>query len=162
MREVYKNLYIGCENDYEELKDDKDYYFVLAAKNPYHKQFVQYEGKNLDKNHPEYLAAFRDRKLILNMVDAPEKKYFKDILFNYSNAFIKENLECKRKVVVCCNKGKSRSCGIVLWYLKKCTDFFCPMQSLDECIYDFQNLQYPDISLGKGIYDYLNDNWNKI
>ena len=75
MVEIFPNLFIGTEQDYEyNVKGNPDWVTVHACKYPYHQRELGYTGRAAPKNHPEYLIARRDRRLILNLVDAPDPK----------------------------------------------------------------------------------------
>ncbi len=59
MIEVYKNLFIGNENDFEQrVKNQLEWRVVHACKHPYHKNLLGYTCKAAPKNHPEYLIDF--------------------------------------------------------------------------------------------------------
>jgi len=71
MIEIYPNLYIGNEDDYEsKVRSETGWCVVHACKDPYHRQALGYTGRAAPKEHPEYLIARRDNQLILNLVDA--------------------------------------------------------------------------------------------
>ena len=56
MREVYKNLYIGNQQDYETgTFTPSEWAFLLAAKEPWHRQALGYTGRAAAKDDPEYL-----------------------------------------------------------------------------------------------------------
>lgn len=67
MIEVAKNLFVGNQNDYENLvKLRNDFSVVHACKEPYHRKVLGYSGRGAPKNHPEYLIARRgDRKSVV-------------------------------------------------------------------------------------------------
>lgn len=117
MIEIDKNLFVGNLIDYENNQFDIDYYFVQACKEPCHRKALGYTGRSAHENHPEYLIAYRERKIILNMIDPPTGKYFENIMFESSLAFISEYLEHGKKVLIHCNQGFSRSPSIGLLYL---------------------------------------------
>ena len=90
MIEIDKNLFVGSLIDYQNHQFDNDYYFVQACKEPCHRKALGYTGRSADENHPEYLVAFRERKIILNMIDPPTEKYFEN-----KNGKGSENGSCK-------------------------------------------------------------------
>lgn len=159
MKEIIENLFIGNQRDYEEYKNNSNFYFVLAAKNPWHKEELGYTEKSCDKKDPEYLAAFRENRLVLNIVDAPKKEFFNILLFNYSNYFIKEALENNKNVMICCNKGESRSSAIAIWYMIHQTDIFNFATVFEEIEMTFKEIYYGNCKLGKGIKEFLKENW---
>lgn len=64
MIEIYKNLFIGNETDYEQSINGKlDWCIVHASKEPYHRALLSYTGRGAPKNHLEYLYAIRNNRL---------------------------------------------------------------------------------------------------
>ncbi|MDZ7721064.1 MAG: hypothetical protein U5K72_19745 [Balneolaceae bacterium] len=74
MTEIQPNLFIGNENDYEfNVKDQEGWSVVHACKEPYHRQALGYSGRGAPKDHPEYLMAKRENRLILKLVIEKER-----------------------------------------------------------------------------------------
>lgn len=117
MREVYKNLYIGSDEDVTEARK-RGFHVVHAAKDgPFsHRQLLGYEGMPAPKGH-EYLIARRPGNLYLNLVDTDDPSYVPDEVINAALTFIKDSLAKNESVLVHCNKGLSRSPTIVFLYL---------------------------------------------
>lgn len=155
MREIDKNLFVGNLTDYENNQFNNDYYFVQACKEPCHRKALGYKGRSADENHPEYLIAYRERKIIINMIDPPTGKYFENIMFESSLAFINENLEKGNKVLIHCNQGISRSPSIGLLYLA--TKGKIRNENFIVAEQDFKKL-YPDYT-PSGIKEFLSLNW---
>ena len=82
-------------------------------------EMIGYKGRACDKLHPEYLWGYRDRgsKLILNMVDANSSLFFDKNMINEALDFIEEELFKGKNVLICCNKGESRSASLGLLFL---------------------------------------------
>ncbi len=155
MVEIEKNLFVGSLIDYQINQYDANFYFVQACKEPCHRTALGYKGRAPDKSHPEYLVAYRERKIILNMIDSPTGKYFDHILFKSSLEFIDKNLNNGKKVLIHCNQGKSRSPSIGLLYLA--TKGKIENTNYEMAKEDFQRL-YPDYE-PSGIREFLNTNW---
>ena len=119
MIEICPNLFIGTVNDYELIKDD-GWRVVHAAKEPYHRLALGYTGRSADKNHPEYLIAVREKRLILNLIDAPSASYIPKILIDTALDFIRKAIAGGFKVLVHCNSGQSRAPTIGLLYMASC------------------------------------------
>jgi hypothetical protein len=155
MNEVRKNLYVGKQVDYEVLRYRKDFCFVLAAKEPWHRDAVGYKGRSAPLGHPERFISRRRNRLILNMIDADEKKYFIGEFFDEALGFIDDARLRGLNVLIACNQGRSRAPGIAMLWMARAgeirPDFF---DALD----DFKNI-YSDIHLGAGIFCFLRDNW---
>ena len=156
MIEIDKNLFVGSLIDFENNQFDPDFYFVQACKEPCHRKAVGYSGRAPEDNHPEYLIAYRERKIILNMIDPPTGKYFDNILFESSLDFINEHLKNNKKILINCNQGKSRSPSIGLLYLA--TKRKIRNDNYDSAKEDFQKI-YPDYE-PSGIKEFLSANWN--
>lgn len=138
--------------------------YLLCAKEPYHRFFCgRYTGSSLDKSDPRYLFVYpneRDNILSLNMVDAPKKEFFADIMINEGLDFIDRELDKNNKVVVVCNKGESRSPTMVLMYLMRIGLFKADLSAED--VFDRFLFMYPYWRPNKGILDYCRDYWNRL
>jgi len=156
MIEIDKNLFVGNLIDFENNQFDLDYYFVQACKEPCHRKALGYTGRAADENHPEYLIARRERKIILNMIDPPTGKYFENVMFETSLAFIDENLQREKKVLIHCNQGISRSPSIGLLYLA--TKRKIRSENFMAAEEDFIKI-YPHYS-PSGIKEFLTLNWD--
>ena len=155
MVEIDKNIFVGSLLDYQSIEYNNEFCFVQACKEPCHRRALGYTGRSPEKTHPEYLIAFRPKKIILNMIDA-DKKYFTNILFEESINFIENKLKENCKILIHCNQGVSRSPSIGLLYL-------AIKNKIDSSDYesaksDFMKI-YPRYE-PKGIADFLSENWN--
>lgn len=155
MTEIYPNLFVGNLLDYEQNQFNEDFYFVQACKEPCHRKALGYSGRSADENHPEYLIAYRERRIILNMIDPPTSKYFENVLFEKSLNFIDEHLKSGKKVLIHCNQGFSRSPSIGLLYLATIKKI--DSSSFENAESDFLKL-YPNYK-PSGIKEFLILNW---
>jgi hypothetical protein len=153
MKEVMPNIFVGSQADYEvgEFKPD-EWSILLAAKEPWHRFYVQYEGRACSKDHPEYLKAIRDNKLILNLVDAPKSIFFSKDLIDDGLDFIKEELSKGKKVAIFCNEGRSRSASLALLYLVK--HGLIEGDTLEDVETEFLKL-YPEYNPGAGMRGFV-------
>jgi len=158
MREVTKGLWVGNQAEYEAGMFDDSFSFVLAAKNPFHKDTVGYTGKSCDKNHPEYLLAYRENKLVLNMVDAPSSLYFNKGMIDEALTYIHAELEKSKSVLICCNAGQSRSAGLALLYLIK--HGIIDGETLEDCEAEFMKA-YPEYNPGTGMRGFVKQHWRE-
>jgi protein-tyrosine phosphatase len=117
MRELFKNLYIGTDDDVPEARK-RGFDIIHAEKNGEysHRSLLKYEGQSAPKG-PEYLYAKRPHNLYLNLIDADDPSFVPDALINEALTFIKQSLDDGKSVLVHCNQGVSRSPTIVFLYL---------------------------------------------
>ena len=158
MIEICPNLYIGDENDYKlKVRHEPGWCVVHACKEPYHRLALGYSGRAVSKNHPEYLIARRDNRLILNLVDAPDPAYIPKEIIDAALEFIRSSLASGNRVLVHCNEGCSRSAGIGLLYLAKFTDKL-PTEDFLVAETAFRSI-YPMYNPKSGMRGFLMENW---
>jgi hypothetical protein len=159
MIEIFKNLFIGSETDYEQsVKGQPDWCIVHACKEPYHRALLGYSGRGAPKDHPEYLFAKRVNRLFLNLVDADDPAYISEEIINESLKFIDAALSKDKKCLVHCNLGESRSPSIGLLYLAYKS--LIHIGSFIEAEQSYR-LIYPAYNPKKGIRGFLQMNWHK-
>jgi len=160
MIEIYPNLFIGNQNDYEtKVRHESGWSVVHACKEPYHRQALGYRTKAAPKNHPEYLIAKRGNHLILNLVDADNPAYIPQEIIDAALEFIFEHLGSGDRVLVHCNEGCSRSAGIGLLYLVKFTDRL-PKRTLSEAEEVYRSI-YPPYNPKNGMRGFMLGNWRE-
>lgn len=158
MIEIYPNLFIGNEYDYEsKVRHEPGWCIVHACKEPYHRQALGYTGRAAPQNHPEYLIARRGNRLVLNLVDAPDPAYIPKEIIDAALEFISTSLESGNRVLVHCNEGFSRSAGIGLLYLAKNTDRL-PNTNFTEYEVAFRSI-YPPYNPKSGMRGFIAANW---
>lgn len=160
MIEVAPRLYVGNQIDYEKhVKGKEGWRVVQCCKEPYHREALGYSGRGADRAHPEYLYAHRDNRIVLNMVDVDDHKYFAPVMIDAALDYIKHAMWSERdKVLVHCNQGGSRGPGIALLYLRKVGGMYGGM-SYEEAEEFFRGI-YPNYQPAKGIRDYLIAHWD--
>jgi predicted protein tyrosine phosphatase len=160
MIEIYPNLYIGNEYDYEyRVQHEPGWCIVHACKEPYHRITLGYSQRAAPKNYPEYLIARRGNRLILNLVDAPDPAYIPKEIIDAALDFIRIGLVAGNKVLVHCNEGCSRSAGIGLLYLAKYTDILST-EDFFKAETVFRSI-YPPYNPKSGIRGFLIGNWKE-
>ncbi len=159
MIEILPNLFIGNEQDYETVvRWQTGWVIVHACKEPYHRQALGYQTRGAPKEHPEYLIARRDNRLILNLVDAPDPAYIPKVIIDAALECIGQSLQQGMKVLVHCNLGESRAPGIGLLYLAVYTKQI-PSESLEEAEIAFRKL-YPFYKPSTGMRGFLKNYWS--
>ncbi len=130
---------------------------VHAAKDPWHREMVGYVGGKCSPTHPEYLWVRRGNRLALNLVDAPDARYFSTAIFVKALAFIDEYREAEKTVLVHCNQGQSRAPSIALLYLSTRVKRWSAYQEGREW---FTQYLYRAYKPGRGIAAHLEQYWS--
>lgn len=158
MIEVTKNLYIGSQEDYEgRVKySPEDWYIIHACKEPYHREALGYTGRAVSKDHPEYLIAQRDSRLILNLVDVDNPSYISKDIIDAAIKAISLNIHNK-KILVHCNQGGSRSATIGMLYLR--FKGIIITNNFEEAEQQYIQL-YPYYNPANGMRMYAKTNWD--
>lgn len=116
MRQVFPGIFIDGTQDkvclYPEVNDDTA--VIHAAKDPCHRRRLGYTTRSAPKDHPHEVFMRDGRHLILNMVDAPDPKYFSPLMFHQARDFAAEHRALGRALVIHCNQGLSRSTSLAL------------------------------------------------
>lgn len=159
MTKIYERLYIGNQDDYENIvKSQSNWSTVHACKEPYHRNALGYTGRSCSKNNPEYLFAIRGSELMLNIVDVKNPNWISPIIIDEALGFIKEALKNKDKVLVHCNQGHSRSPIIGLLFLA--TEGCFKGMSFEQSEANFKDI-YPKYDPADGVKGYALKNWLK-
>jgi|WetSurMetagenome_2_1015567.scaffolds.fasta_scaffold33027_4 hypothetical protein len=158
MIEVYKNIFVGTEQDCT-YSNPIGWAFIHACKYPCHAKAVGYSG-SLPANHPNYLIFIKSNHLYLNMVDMEN-----ELLPRFTNPIISEGIKFidshieNNKILIHCNQGQSRSPSIALIYLAN--KGIINNGSFNEAFHDFIKL-YKLYQPGRGIGLYINRNWTTL
>lgn len=159
MKEVYPNLHVGNELDYENaVRDQPGWAVVHACKEPYHRQALGYRTQGAPKTHPEYLIARRGERLILNLVDADNPAYIPKTIVDAALEFVHEQLGANKEVLVHCNQGMSRSATIALLFLVKHTDIL--PRTMAEAETAFRAI-YPPYNPAGGMRGFMTEHWQE-
>jgi hypothetical protein len=175
MIEIFPNLYISAGGEADTLRASgtdgppAGWYVISAAKHPWHKDAVGYTGNAAPKTmiengvemaHPEYLIARRTRRLILNLIDAPDPAYIPEEIMVTAIEAIDQALATGDKVLVHCNQGQSRAPMIGLLWLRysKFAGPFIKRLSFDDAMAAYAEL-YPPLSPGDGMRAFVAARW---
>lgn len=148
MKELYKNLWVGNENDVAKARE-KGYAIVSACKDGLssHRQLLGYTSMGAPKG-AEYLVARRPKHLYLNLIDGDDPRYVPDQVIDAALSFISEHMDKGQSVLVHCVEGISRSPSIaLLWLVKN------GKMPVDGAVRKFKQL-YPDYDPAPGIKIY--------
>jgi hypothetical protein len=158
MIEVKSNLFVGSQDDEAAIRGQGGWFVVHACKEPYHRQALGYSGRGAPKDHPEYLIARREGRLILNLVGVDNVSYIPPEIIDAALIDIHQNITSS-KILVHCNQGMSRSPTIAFLYLLKHSDDFSGRDH-PTSVQRFQNI-YPPYNPAPGMAEYVRVNWNK-
>lgn len=158
MKEIFPNLFIGNQNDYDsKIQHEPGWCVVHACKEPYHRRALGYKKLGAPQDHPEYLIARRENRLILNLVDADDPAYIRKEIIDAALDFISTSLASGSRVLVHCNEGCSRSASIGLLYLVMNTDEL-PKEEFLKAEVAFR-LIYPQYNPKNGMRGFMMSNW---
>lgn len=120
MRELFTNIYIGSDIDYNAIKGQTEWAVLHCCKHPYHCQFVGYKG-NLPAAHPDYALKRIDNEMALNLVDMDkfDSQYlgFNRNMFQRAFEFLDEYRTRGYKLLIHCNQGESRAPTLGMLYV---------------------------------------------
>jgi len=161
MIEVHSGLFVGDDIDYiRHVARQAGWAVVHACKLPYHKELLGNHTAGAPQNHPEYYLARRDDVLFLNIVDAPQGRFFsKEHLIDPTLSFLDEMNERGMPVLIHCNQGESRSPSLALLYMAARLRAL-PTESLAAAEAAFRPL-YPMYSPKPGIREHLLQYWDQ-
>ena len=139
---VGENLFVGNQDDFYdqlhcELFTDKD--AVILAGKVFHKQFARVQGcdedgyvGNMDKNEPEYLAAYRNvggkegtppfalpEMLVLNLLDIDNPEYVSQACVEQAVLFAEDKIIDEKNVVIFDTKAVSMAPAIAMLAMAK-------------------------------------------
>jgi hypothetical protein len=158
MVEVHRSLWVGSQSDYEHVVSGQEGWAVVqACKFPYHRLAVGYPGAVAPENHPEHLFAYRENRLILNMIDAPDPAHFTVEMIEEALNFIDEAMNRGLKILVHCGQGESRSPMITMLHMAARLRVL-PTDSFEEAERIFSKL-YPLYKPTRGIREHLRSHW---
>jgi len=158
MIEVHPNLFVGAQADEALTRRVPGWFLIHACKDPYHREALGYSGKAAPKDHPEYLFARRDGRLILNLIDVADVRYIPAEIVDAALNAIYDRIETS-KILLHCNLGQSRSPTIALLYLAKFTNRFNHL-GIDDAVAAFRQV-YPPFNPAKGMADFARINWGR-
>lgn len=161
MIEIYQNLYIGTQEDYEVAVEAHETWCVVhACRSPYHCLAVTYSPLGtVPPDHPEHLVARRGNRLMLNLVDSTDPAEVPKEAIDAALAFIHRCLGEGRQVLVHCGFGVSRSASIGLLYLVAYTGVL-PTESLAGAEAVYRQI-YPPYRPGRGMRGFMEAHWDE-
>lgn len=168
MIEIYPDLFVGSQNDLIHADSgigivSPGWFVISAARDPWHREALGYTGRGAPKDDPEYLIAERERRLLLNLVDAPDPAYIREEIITKALDTIDSALDNGDKVLLHCNQGNSRAPTIALLWLRfhcKSTQPFLARMAFDDAIAAFTEM-YPTYAPADGMLGYAKSVWDR-
>jgi hypothetical protein len=159
MRKIINNLYVGDDEDYENNKDKTGWSFVRACKEGIggHRDVLKYDSLGAPKNS-NYFFVKKGHLLALNLIDSDDVNFIPEKVIQAGIDFIYERLGAGDKVLVACNKGKSRAPSLTLMFLR----------AIGEMPYSFSKSEkifktlYPKYDPSSGVHQFAKDCWYKL
>ena len=160
MKQIAPRLFVGSKEDFDGLDAfGTEWPIVFLARDPWHRDLLGYAGKKADPAHPEYLFARRGKRLYLNLVDAPDPKYFNKVAIDAAIRFIEEQLAALKddqpeNLALICNQGQSRSAGVGLLYLAPTLP-----EQFEAAEAEYRKV-YPSYQPGNGMREFARIHWS--
>lgn len=160
MIEIVPGLHIGAGTDFDTVEHNTNWFIISAAKEPWHRQALGYTGRGAPKEDPEYLAAYRPRHMIMNLVDPNDAKWIPRELIDAALDEILIKLDDGFEVLVHCNQGESRAPSIgLLFLLTQGREEFAGCENGEEVMDVYRNEFYEDYNPSEGFTQFINQNW---
>ena len=157
MEQVIDRLYVGDDNDYEKIKDNKSWKTLRCCKYGVggHQDTLQYHTLAAPKGI-NYLSVERQNRMALNYIDANDSHLIPLAMVEAGLRYIDKQLAAGGKVLVACNAGHSRGPTTALLYLRAIGDLtgsFHQSENLFRTIYE----KYDP---GIGTRTFAHSNWD--
>lgn len=155
MKEISPNVFVGGDEDYEKIKNDKSWVALRCAKyGPGgHQQTLEYHTLAAPEGENQYWVE-RIRLMSLNLLDLDDPDFVPVEAVQKGLDFIKDHVN-DHKVLVACNSGISRGPTMGLMWLK----------TIGRMPYAFARAEmhysaiYPKYSPGTGIRQFARMHW---
>jgi hypothetical protein len=160
MHEIYTNLYVGGDADYEKLAHREGWSALRVAKyGPGgHKDLLGYTTPGAPKG-PNYLWATKGENLMaLNILDLDDPNMIPFEAIQHGLDFVKKRLAAGDKVLIACNAGHSRGPTTGLMFLR----------SIGELPYHFVKAEHiyktldPMFDPGMGMRQVAKSHWTDL
>ena len=143
MVEIYRNIFVGNEQDYYLIQNNDNWAVLHCCKNPFHCMFVGYKG-NLPSDHPDYAFKRRFNEMALNLVDMdrfdPNYLGFNKNIFSNAFEFLDEYYNKGYKLLIHCNQGESRAPMLGMLYAARLGAF--DYKTFNDTYEEFHKIYY--------------------
>lgn len=123
MHEIYDNVYVGDDNDYEKIKNEKDWRSVRMCKyGPGgHKETLGYSTPGAPKGK-NYLSVEVPNRIAINIIDMDDPNMIPWECITTALNYAKKELDAGYKILIACNSGHSRGPTTGLMFLRAIGD----------------------------------------
>jgi len=123
MQEIYDNVWVGDDSDYEKVKDKKDWRAVRMCKyGPGgHKETLGYDTPGAPKGK-NYLSVEAPNRIAINILDMEDPNMIPWECITTALNYAKEKLDEGYKILIACNSGHSRGPTTGLMFLRAIGD----------------------------------------
>ena len=123
MEEIYNNVWVGDDTDYEKIKDKKDWKSVRMCKfGPGgHKETLGYETMGAPKGK-NYLSVEAPNRIAINIIDMDDPNFIPWECITTALDYAKKQLDKGFKILIACNAGHSRGPTTGLCFLRAIGD----------------------------------------
>lgn len=164
MYRILNNLYVG-KASMVSIAQEAGYSILGACKYPLHQQNARLAGNDkpgylkIPHDDPEYLYAYRDHALYLNLVDCDNYCRISDEMIEVAIQFIEKEIDAGFNVFICCNLAESRSPSIAFIYMIH-NGLFDECKCFENAYMKFKSI-YPFYNPQKGMFDYTKNYFEK-
>jgi hypothetical protein len=159
MEEIYKNVWVGDDNDYLKVKDNSDWKSCRMCKfGPGgHKETLGYETNAAPKGK-NYLSVEVKNRIAINIIDMEDPNMIPFECIKLALDYAKRQLDDGFKVLIACNSGHSRGPSTGLAFLRSIGDMPHNFH-MSERIY---HTIYRKYDPGLGIRQQLRTHWSSL
>jgi hypothetical protein len=158
MIQVDEHLFVGDYKDAEVIlpavrRRDATWAMISAAKEPFHRMYLGYQGRSAPNTDPEYYSLVRGRHLVLNWVDVDNADFFRHT--ELLEAAVHYDAACRMQLdtLVHCNKGENRGPSLALYLMYRDVE-----ATLGEAVGWFE-AKYPAYDPTPGMLEFLRRTW---
>ncbi len=156
MEEIFTNVYVGDDLDYEKIKGKSEW--VAARMCKYgpggHQQTLGYTTLGAPKGK-NYLSIEKDDHLAVNIIDMEDPNMIPFECITTALDYIKKKLDEGKKVLIACNSGHSRGPTTGLMFLRAINEMPHNFH-ISERIY---RTLYPKYNPGMGMRQIARSHW---
>ncbi len=159
MNEIYDNVWVGDDLDYEKIKDKPEWRAARMCKygSGGHKETLGYDTKAAPKGK-NYLSVEKGNHLAVNIIDMDDPNMIPFECITVALDYVKKQLDAGKKVLIACNSGHSRGPSTGLAFLRAIGDMPRNFHMAERV---YKSL-YPKYDPGLGIRQVIRSHWSEL